>query len=428
MKKFFSKIIKALFRLFLIIVIAVIILFLIVLAFPEKISDEIIETLAPKVHYSVGNIAWRSNGMDIYGLEVIMPGLTCYLHRVSLRIKKYNYFQLLVAVNDGSVNYTKLPYQHKKKRIGKKSEKPSLFNDIPVKIFFSASNIYFNTSYGVKGDAYLYAEGKLSDKTRILEKLNTKIDFSADSIKFADKVNSDKVFGELNLSLKKRINFNIKPKDNIFLYLNAVNGKLKWEAEITRIDKIKIKNSFINAEIISGKVDFTQLKFDVFGGKANALADISRKKVREKNKWLFKYNIDLAVTNIDAAEFCSAFELKNNKIGGKFSGFIKTAVFGKSVKLLDGKLQSDNPGVFYFPEAEKYIAGMRDSMQKQVFDIMVERLKIYPYNFSVISLKYDLQKKITEVEFRFSGIDEYKFNVFYNNSWINAVKLAALFK
>jgi hypothetical protein len=63
-------------------------------------------------------------------------------------------------------------------------------------------------------------------------------------------------------------------------------------------------------------------------------------------------------------------------------------------------------------------------MQKQIFDIMVERLKVYPYDVSVIYLKYDLSKKMTEVDFQVKGIDVYKFKLFYNRSWIDAINLA----
>ena len=53
---------------------------------------------------------------------------------------------------------------------------------------------------------------------------------------------------------------------------------------------------------------------------------------------------------------------------------------------------------------------------------MVERLKVYPYNYSIVSLKYDLNRKTTEIDFKFSGADEYKFTLFYNQSWIDAIK------
>jgi len=389
-------------------------------------SRTTVKYFLPHIKYSVGNISWRKFGVDIYDLNIIVPGATCDLHRLSLRVNNEHDFQLLIRAYDGLIDYTQIPSEHKKEEFEEPSEDFFSFDEIPVKLLFTAKNIDIKTSYGINGEinAIIDVEGKLFDKK--IEKLIAKINASADSIKISKELSAESIDSELNLSLKKSIDFNYKPKDKILYYLNAFNGKFTCSAKTINSDEINVENYFAAANISSGKVILSEMKMDVFDGKANGTADISRKKVKGKNKWLFKYNINLCITNINAMEFCDAFSLRKNKLGGRFSGCVKTSVFGKSVKLLDGKLQSDNPGTLYFPEVEKYIAGMQESMQKQVFDMMVERLRAYPYDFSVISLKYDLRKRTTEVDFKFSGVDEYKFSLFYNRSWIDAIKLAKI--
>ncbi len=453
------------------------------------LSRKTVKYFLPNIKYSVGNIAWKKYGLDIYDLNIIVPGATCDLHRLSLRVNNEKDFQLFIGAYDGLIDYTQVSFEHKKAESEKRSEDIFSFDEIPLKLLFTAKNIDIKTSYGIEGkvdftfginplantQAYLQAtiydsgvlminafqyddkislrvkaenidvahlfsfdnlyinndksnaeieaEGTWSDKIRKIEKLNVKVNVSADSTKISEKFNAENIYSELNLSLIKPIDFNYQPNDKILYYLNSLNGKFTCNAQNINADGIDIENCFAAANISSGIVNLSEMEMDVFEGKANGIADVSRRKVRGKNKWLFKYNINLCITNINAMEFCDAFSLNKNKLGGRFSGCVKTSVFGKSVKFLDGKLQSDNSGTLYFPEAQKYMTGMQESMQKQIFDMMVDRLKVYPYDSSCISLKYDLRKRTTEINFKFSGLDEYKFSLFYNRSWIDAIKL-----
>ncbi len=387
------------------------------------LSRKTVKYFLPNIKYSVGNIAWKKYGLDIYDLNIIVPGATCDLHRLSLRVNNEKDFQLFIGAYDGLIDYTQVSFEHKKAESEKRSEDIFSFDEIPLKLLFTAKNIDIKTSYGINAEinAKIDMEGTLFDKK--IEKLTVEINSSANSTKISEKFNAENIYSELNLSLIKPIDFNYQPNDKILYYLNSLNGKFTCNAQNINADGIDIENCFAAANISSGIVNLSEMEMDVFEGKANGTADVSRRKVKGKNKWLFKYNINLCITNINAMEFCDAFSLNKNKLGGRFSGCVKTSVFGKSVKFLDGKLQSDNSGTLYFPEAQKYMTGMQESMQKQIFDMMVDRLKVYPYDSSCISLKYDLRKRTTEINFKFSGLDEYKFSLFYNRSWIDAIKL-----
>jgi len=424
MKKFILTIFKFFFRLFLIICVAIIIATLLFLIFPEKISTETLKTISPEIYYSVGDIAWRKSGADFYDIKIIIPGVTADFHRVSFKVKKNSYFVIDIAAYDGEVDYT--PVKSKIKKEKSKKREPSYFDHNPIKFFVHANNIDFNTSYGASGK--INAEFAGFFPNLLLEKFNCKIELSGDEVKFSKKISADDIHAKIDLGLKKTIDFDFIPNDYPLYYLNAFTGGIECKAKSVKADKTTIDNFSFNGKLESGKVAFENINMNIFDGKANAFAEISRRKVKGKNKWKFKYDLEMTVTNVDAMNFCNTFNFKNNKLGGTFSGYIETMVFGKSVKKLAGKFQSDHPGILYFPEAEKYIAGMRESMQKQIFDLMVERLKIYPYNFSVISLKYDLTRRNTEIDFRFSGTDEYKFSVIYNRSWIDAIKLAQMLK
>jgi hypothetical protein len=420
MKKFIITIFRICLRLFLVFCAAILILLIIFFSFPEKTSEKIVETFMPETRCSVGNIAWRKYGADFYDLKIIVPGTTADFHRISLKIKKTKYFIFDVIAYDGKIAYTPVEYKTKKRKPSKRE--PSYFDDNPVKFFFHANNIAFNTSYGVTGKLDAEIAGWLPNM--LLEKFECKIDASGEKINFGDKISAENIHAKLDLLLKKPFALDYKPKDYILFYLNAFTGKIECKSTFVKTDKISFDDFYLDGKLKLGKIALDNTGMDVLGGNVKLNAEISRRKVRGKNKWKFKYDVKLCVTNLDAMEFCNTFNFNNNKLGGRFSGCVKTMVFGKSVKSLDGELQSDNPGVLYFPEAEKYIAGMQESMQKQIFDMMVERLKIYPYKFSIISLKYDLSKKNTEINFEFSGADEYKFNLIYNRSWIDAINLA----
>jgi len=420
MKKFISKFIKFIFKAVLIFCAAVLIVLILFFTFPERISSSVMKKIAPEVYYSVGTIAWRKNGADFYGLKVISPGITCNFHRVSFRIKKEKNIHLFVDVCEGNVDYTPVKLGDKKTKTEKVKDKISFFDENPVKIFFTAKKIDFNSLFGIGGAINTDIVFEFPDL--LLKKFDCNVGLTGNSIKLGKEITTGNFLSRINLSLNKSIDFKFKPKDKILYYLNAVNGNLKSNTDFINTGKTVINDFVLNAELKSGKIILNETTVNVFEGKVDIDAEISRRKVRGKDKWKFKYDLQLCVTNLNAMKFCNAFEFNRNKLRGNFNGCINTMVFGLSVKSLNGKLQSDNPGILYFPEAEKYIEGMEESMQKQVFDMMVERLKVYPYNYSIVSLKYDLNRKTTEIDFKFSGADEYKFTLFYNQSWIDAIK------
>jgi len=423
MKRIIFKILRFFLKLFLIICGVIVVALILFVAFPEKITTETIKRLAPNIYYSVGNIAWRKNGADFYDLKIILPGATGDFHRVSFKIKRKNYFVLDVTAYDGNVNYTPVKFKAKKHQRRKTlRRKHNYFDDNPIKFLFRTSNVVFNTLYGFTGK--INAESTGFFPNLLIEKFECEINAFTKSMNIYKEIKAEELTVKCDFLLRKPMNLNYKPKDRILYYLNAFEGEINCNAKKIATDKININNGEIHANIKSGEINFSEVEMNLFGGKAFVEGDISRRKVKGKNKWRFKYNVNVCITNINAMDFCDAFKFRNNKLGGIFSGCVKTSVFGSSVKLLDGKLQSDRPGILYFPEAEKYISGMQESMQKQIFDIMVERLKMYPYSFSIISLKYDLKNKTTEIDFEFSGTDQYKFKLFYDKSWIDAIKLA----
>ena len=420
MKKFISKIIKFIFRAVLIFCGAVLIVLIIFFSFPEIISSEVMKKFAPEVYYSVGTIAWRKSGADFYDLKIISPGITCNFHRASFRIRKEKNINLIVDVYKGNVDYTPVKFGDEKSKTEKVKDKISFFDENPVEISFAAKKINVNSSYGIAGDINAGLVFVFPDL--LLKKFDCNVGLTGNSIKLGKRIATGNFLSRINLSLNKAIDFKFKPKDKFLYYLNAVNGNLKSKTDFINTGKSMLNDLSLNAELKSGKIILNETSVNVFDGKVDIDAEISRRKVKGKNKWKFKYDLRLSVTNLNAMKFCNVFEFNRNKLYGNFNGFINTMVFGLSVKSLDGKLQSENPGILYFPEAEKYIEGMQESMQKQVFDMMVERLKVYPYNFSIVSLKYILARKTTEIDFIFSGADEYKFTLIYNQSWIDAIK------
>ena len=420
MKKYIFGFIKFIFRVVLIFCAVVLIVLILFFSFPERISSSVMNKIAPEVYYSVGTIAWRKNGADFYGLKIISPGITCNIHRASLRIRKEKDIHLFVDVCEGNVDYTPVKFGDKKLKTEKVKDEISFFDQNQIKIFFTAKKINFNSLYGIGGEidtGFVFVFPDL-----LLEKFDCNVGLTGNSIKLGKEITTGNFSSRINLSLNKAIDFKFKPKDKFLYYLKVVNGNLKSKADFINTGKTVLNDFLLNAELKSGKIILKETTMNVFEGKVNIDAEISRRKVKGKDKWKFKYDLQLCVTNLNAMEFCNAFEFNRNKLSGNFNGCIKTMVFGLSVKSLNGKLQSDNPGILYFPEAERYIEGMQESMQKQVFDMMVERLKVYPYNFSIISLKYDLNRRTTEIDFKFSGADEYKFTLFYNQSWIDAIK------
>ena len=419
-----KKIIKNIFRYLLKLLIAICLLIVIIvalsLAFPEKITKETVKYFAPDIYYSVGTIAWRKNGADLYDLKVILPGITSLSHRVSIRINRENYFKIDVTATDSLLYYSPAEFPHKE--VEAKKHEPSYFDNHPIKFTVRFTNLSVKTVYGITGNMNFIAAGFLPKL--LIENFNCSADFSGREIIFNKKSSAENLSAKINLLLTNPLDFDYKPKDKILYFLKAFKGDLHFQSEKININKAEINDIKFKARLQSGEIKLDDAAVNIFDGKADFTTGISRIKVKGKNKWRFKYDVTMNVTNINALDFCNAFNLKKNKLSGNFSGWVSTMVFGKSVMKLDGKLWSDNPGILYFPEAEKYIAGMKESMQKQIFDIMVERLKVYPYDVSVIYLKYDLSKKMTEVDFQVKGIDVYKFKLFYNRSWIDAINLA----
>ena len=422
MKKFFRVIFKFLRRLLLIICLLLLVALATFFAFPEKVSGKAVEQLTSNVYFSVGSIAWRKNGADFYDINLILPGTTSEFHKVSLKINKKKYFLIDIAATDGKIVYSTV--EHKDGEIKPKKKQPAFFDKHPIKFLASFSNVAVNTSYGARGKFDARIAGFLPKL--LIEKFDCTADLSGEIIHFTKKISAEKFRANLNLKLIKPLDFDYKPSDYIVYYFNAFDGKLNCSADFIQADKIEIDSFTFDSKLKSGKVVLKEARMNLFDGNAEINGALSRKKVKGKNSWRFKYEVELVLTNIDALMFCRAFNFSRNKVSGNFSGKIYTSVFGNSVKKLDGKLCSNNPGTLYFPEAEKYIAGMQDSMQKQIFDIMVERLKIYPYDLSVISLKYDLTNRTTEMNFKFAGIDNYKFQLFYNGSWLDAINLAKI--
>lgn len=164
-------------------------------------------------------------------------------------------------------------------------------------------------------------------------------------------------------------------------------------------------------------------------GQMSGWAEISSRKVKGKDDYLPYLEFDLKTSGLDVGIFCDLFNFKENRMDGQLKGEFHTALFGKYVKALNGKLYSTEKGIFTLGQAETYLKGMEEGYSKDVVNILASRLKKYPYKDASVELNYE--NKVTKVTFVLEGANDnshIKLPVSIHSTWVDLLDLAKQFK
>ena len=244
-------------------------------------------------------------------------------------------------------------------------------------------------------------------------------------------LNAQQSSADLRLFSTQAVHLHTNHPDMVKYLFESFKGSSSLAIQSFSCTDIPVTNITVQARIISNAVYLVGSQLHAFGGRVRSTGRLARKKVKGKQAWRFRYDIDIAMTNLDAGSVCDTFNLYDNRLEGRFHGRITTYVYNRWVKKLSGTLDSDGNGTFYFPESEKYVKSMDAGMQKQMVTIMTERLKNYPYQICHIDLDYDRLAKTTSFTFGFySDYDNssYIFPVVIHMSWLDALKLLRQFQ
>jgi hypothetical protein len=230
------------------------------------------------------------------------------------------------------------------------------------------------------------------------------------------------------LALARPVAASERPRDHVAFVINALSGSVTGRAAQATCRTIIASNTAFVANVLTTFVHVANARAGLFGGTARLTGHVTRRKVKDKNEWRWLYDAGLAVSNINAALLCQAFAIATNRLEGVYAGRVLIAGYGARVDRLDGTLRSQRGGTLYFPEATMYVGGTSNEFQKQVFDLMFDRLRAYGFSTSQISLRYDKTNALTVVAFSFADPDHYTFEIPYHGTWLDALRLAMAFK
>ena len=192
---------------------------------------------------------------------------------------------------------------------------------------------------------------------------------------------------------------------------------------------INVKESKAVAYLKKNGLVLSNLYLSTMKGQFTGRADISSRKVQGQDSYLPYLELDLKSQDIDIGLFCDLFDLRQNRMDGRLSGELHTAIFGKYVKALKGKLYANEQGTFTLGQAETYLQGMEAGYGKDVANILASRLKKYPYKTASVELSYE--NKVTTVTFDLEGANDnshIKLPIHLHSSWMDLLDLAKQFK
>lgn len=173
----------------------------------------------------------------------------------------------------------------------------------------------------------------------------------------------------------------------------------------------------------------SNLVLNTMRGQLTGWAEASSRKIKGQDDYLPYFEIDLKTAGLDVGLFCDLFDLKQNRMDGLLSGDFHTALFGKYVKKLSGRLYAADNGTFTLGQAETYLKGMEEGYGKDVVNILAARLKKYPYKKASVELGYE--NKVTKVTFDLEGANDnsrIKLPISIHSSWLELLDLAKQFK
>jgi hypothetical protein len=211
--------------------------------------------------------------------------------------------------------------------------------------------------------------------------------------------------------------------------INSLQGSLTARATHVQYQHLVASNVVILASVLTSWVHIVSTDATMFNGHVAAQGMAARRKVKDKLAWRFLYDITARATNLDAGAICGAFALATNKIEGVFAGHATAAGFGQRITLLDGLLWSQGRGTLYFPDSGRYLLSAGASLQQQMLNLMFERLRAFGYRTSTIGIRYDEAERIMVFAFEFVGdVDSYRFEMPFHGTWLDALRVALLFK
>ncbi len=192
---------------------------------------------------------------------------------------------------------------------------------------------------------------------------------------------------------------------------------------------ISFKEAKAVAYTKSSGLILSNLYINTLRGQLRGWAEASSRKVKGEDSYLPYFEVELKSQDIDVGLFCDLFNLKQNRMDGRLSGELHTALFGKYVKVLKGKLYASDKGTFSLGQAETYLQGMEAGTSKDLVGILASRLKKYPYKTA--SVEFGYENKVTTVTFDLEGANDnshIKLPVHIHSSWLDILDLAKQFQ
>ena len=188
------------------------------------------------------------------------------------------------------------------------------------------------------------------------------------------------------------------------------------------------KISATSYTIPSGLI-LSNLFLESMNGEIHGTLALESRKIKGQDDYLPYIDLDVQCDDFEAGIFCDLFNLQENRVDGKFTGKVHTIMFGRYVKLLDGKLRSSKRGFFTLKKADEYLVGMEEGIGKDLAGILAERLKNYVYKSASLELGY--KNKVTSVIFDLDGESDnshIKLPIYLHASWLDLLDLAKEFK
>ncbi|MCX7846550.1 MAG: hypothetical protein N2595_00740, partial [bacterium] len=228
-----------------------------------------------------------------------------------------------------------------------------------------------------------------------------------------------------------------RPRDMLAYLLARIEGACTARAEVVAIEGIQASNILMVGRVETGRVEVVTGRGEAMGGVLHLSGQVRRVKVRDKMAWRWLYDVACTMTNADAGRACEVMQLTTNRVEGRFSGRVRVAGFGPRVSRFEGELHSSGGGVLFFPDAAVYLSGAgsgkggKAGLQQRIIEMNVERLREYSYRSTEVVFSYDPETNMTILRFRFDGErdgDRVRFEIQYNGTWLDALRLGQLFK
>lgn len=224
--------------------------------------------------------------------------------------------------------------------------------------------------------------------------------------------------------------------DTLHYLLSLMNLSAKGYLERIKRENILVSNIYFTAHVESNSFILDSLICNVFDGIATASGSLSQPRVKNKKQRLPLLDVTVNMTNISAKAFCETFKLNRNKVHARYTGFISSRTFGKTILNLNGKLNAVDGGTLFLPDAKDYIdldsaLAERDigqNVRDHIIAAKLQSLEEYEFKESPIVISYNRGSGTTHVNLAFFALDSLSFPITFHGTWLDALNLAQLFK